>query len=42
MMMMMMSNYKFYLMLSCLSNLTFAISDNPAAAAVAILIKNGD
>lgn len=46
-----MSDYKFYLMAGLLSNLTFAISDNPAdailavvfaVAAVAILIKNGD
>ena len=46
-----MSNYKFYLLLGVMSNLTFAISDNPAdailavvfaVAAVAILIKNGD
>ena len=46
-----MSNYKFYLLLGVMSNLTFSISDNPAdailavvfaVAAVAILIKNGD
>ena len=46
-----MSNYKFYLLLGVMSNLTIAISDNPAdailavvfaVAAVAILIKNGD
>ena len=50
-MVMTMSNYKFYLLLGVMSNLTFAISDNPAdailavvfaVAAVAILIKNGD
>ena len=50
-MVMTMSNYKFYLLLGVMSNLTFAISDNPAdailavvfaAAAVAILIKDGD
>ena len=46
-----MSNYNFYLLLGVMSNLTFAISDNPAdailavvfaVAAVTILIKNGD
>ena len=35
--MMTMSNYKFYLLLGVMSNLTFAISDNPADAILAVV-----
>ena len=36
-MVMTMSNYKFYLLLGVMSNLTFAISDNPADAILAVV-----
>ena len=36
-MVMTMSNYKFYLLLGVMSNLTFAISDNPADAILVVV-----